>query len=199
VIDVELGEKKIHKKSKVVQRNPWYLYALSGVLTIITLVSWFQVYRSRDPSELWSVFWLAWLTALATGLGAVPFIWMHSIRPLWVGVCNAMAAGMMLAATGRLIYESALLDRLPESSDNWLAAPLASPISRSVVGGVLGVIFMEITEKILDKYEGIQFSAMDSLDAKRAILILAVMMAHSISEGVGVGVSFGEIMVINVV
>lgn len=54
-----------------------------------------------------SVFTVAWLTlamAAATGLGAVPFFFLE-LEPQWAGVCNGLAAGVMLAASFDLVQE----------------------------------------------------------------------------------------------
>ena len=42
--------------------------------------------------------------AAATGLGAVPFFFVE-LNPQWAGICNGMAAGVMLAASFDLIQE----------------------------------------------------------------------------------------------
>lgn len=42
--------------------------------------------------------------AAATGLGALPFFFME-LDPQWAGICNGMAAGVMLAASFDLIQE----------------------------------------------------------------------------------------------
>lgn len=54
-----------------------------------------------------SVSTVAWLTlamAAATGLGAVPFFFLE-LEPQWAGVCNGLAAGVMLAASFDLVQE----------------------------------------------------------------------------------------------
>lgn len=42
--------------------------------------------------------------AAATGLGALPFFFVE-LDPQWAGLCNGMAAGVMLAASFDLIQE----------------------------------------------------------------------------------------------
>lgn len=54
-----------------------------------------------------SVYTVGWLTlamAVATGLGAVPFFFLE-LEPQWAGVCNGLAAGVMLAASFDLVQE----------------------------------------------------------------------------------------------
>jgi hypothetical protein len=52
-----------------------------------------------------SVFLFALLTAVATGFGAVPFAFAKHPSRRWLGASNAVAAGLMLAASFGLIYE----------------------------------------------------------------------------------------------
>ena len=52
----------------------------------------------------------ALITALATGLGAVPFLFVARLAHSAIGVANALAAGFMLAASGLLFYEGAGAD-----------------------------------------------------------------------------------------
>ena len=56
-------------------------------------------------AELAWVFLLALLTAVATGLGTVPFLLFENPTRSWLGVSNALAAGLMLAASLGLVYE----------------------------------------------------------------------------------------------
>src|SRR5690554_2055648 len=51
------------------------------------------------------VFFYSMLTALTTGLGAVPFFFIKKISPSMMGKSNAFASGLMLAASFSLITE----------------------------------------------------------------------------------------------
>jgi ZIP family zinc transporter len=62
---------------------------------------------------------------------------------------------------------------------------------RTVFGFALGLLFIFITEKVLNAHESITVLDMDRADAKKVILIIFVMTIHSLTEGVGIGVSFG--------
>ena len=44
-------------------------------------------------------------TAIACGLGAIPFIWKKNIDKKWIGYANALASSMMIAASFDLIYQ----------------------------------------------------------------------------------------------
>jgi zinc transporter ZupT len=52
-----------------------------------------------EPAGATSVFLFALLTAVATGLGAVPFAFAKHPTRRWLGASNAIAAGLMLAAS----------------------------------------------------------------------------------------------------
>ena len=58
-----------------------------------------------ETSSATQVFLLALLTAVATGIGALPFLFIKGLTRRWLGVSNALASGLMLAASFGLIYE----------------------------------------------------------------------------------------------
>lgn len=60
------------------------------------------------------VFWYAWITAASTALGAAPFIVFKTFQPVWLAVSNAVAGGMMLAASGCLAVEGVLEHHRPQ-------------------------------------------------------------------------------------
>ena len=49
--------------------------------------------------NVWTVFVAASLTALATGLGALPFFVFPQMSRSWLGISNSLAAGFMLGAS----------------------------------------------------------------------------------------------------
>jgi zinc transporter, ZIP family len=61
-------------------------------------------------ASIGSVFLAAFITALVTGLGAVPFLFVHHISAWWLSVANGAAAGLMLGASHNLIAEGTKLD-----------------------------------------------------------------------------------------
>jgi zinc transporter ZupT len=121
------------------------------------------------------VFAAALVTALATGLGAVPFLFVREPNRRWLGLAYAVAAGFMAGASAGLVLEGN-----------------ASSPGRTIAGLVAGVAFMLVTRRLLTPHEGIHVSGLSGTDAVRAIVIVAVMTLHSFAEGVGVGVAFGD-------
>ena len=121
------------------------------------------------------VFLFALLTAIATGLGALPFVFVKDLSRRWLGACNAVAAGLMLAASFGLLYEG-----------------VDYGLGRALAGALTGLAFIVAVRKLLQRDEHpAVFAQMSELDARKALLIVGVMTMHSFTEGVGVGVSFG--------
>uniref|UniRef100_A0A2P2JKF4 Uncharacterized protein MANES_09G122000 n=1 Tax=Rhizophora mucronata TaxID=61149 RepID=A0A2P2JKF4_RHIMU len=111
--------------------------------------------------------------AAATGLGAVPFFFVE-LDPQWAGLCNGMAAGVMLAASFDLVQEGQSHD-----AGSW------------VVFGILsGGIFILLCKRYLEQYGEVSMLDIKGADASKVVLIIGIMTLHSFGEGSGVGVSF---------
>ena len=116
----------------------------------------------------------ALLTALATGLGALPFLFVRTTSRRWLGISNAIAAGFMLSASGALLIEG-----------------LIRGVLRVIAGAAAGALLIALTHRLIAHREDMQLGQLRAADATKAILIIGVMTLHSLSEGVGVGVSYG--------
>lgn len=165
------------------------------------------------------VFWYAWVTAVSTSLGALPFLFVNFCKgkgaapspggaaataplPLlpssaeadepaggeggegsvWLARSNAIAGGMMSAASAYILYEG-LVHRDASHSFEFASA--------SLFGGVaLGLLFVLASKRLLDGLEDVQFAEFGGADARRMLLIVAVMAFHSLAEGISIGVSF---------
>ncbi|KAJ8477756.1 hypothetical protein OPV22_021483 [Ensete ventricosum] len=130
----------------------------------------------RVGSSRVSVSTVAWLTlamAAATGLGSVPFFFVE-LEPQNAGVCNGLAAGVMLAASFDLIQEGQIY-----GSGNWV-----------VLGILAGGIFILLCKKFLEHYGEVSMLDIKGADASKVILVVGIMTLHSFGEGSGVGVSF---------
>jgi zinc transporter ZupT len=112
-------------------------------------------------------------TALATGLGAVPFAFVRRISRRAVAVANAVAAGLMLGACFGLAAEGTRYGA-------W----------QTIAGANLGVLFILGTQRFLGRRE-IRFGAAGGVEARRMVLMVVVMTVHSFAEGVAVGAAFG--------
>jgi zinc transporter, ZIP family len=121
----------------------------------------------------WMVFLAALVTALATGLGAIPFAFMRTLSPRAAAFANAIAAGLMLGASLGLLAEGVHHGPTP-----------------TFVGAAGGVGFILLTQRLLGQHE-IEFGSISGAGARRMLLVVIVMTVHSFAEGVAVGVSFG--------
>ena len=119
------------------------------------------------------VFGFALLTALATGLGALPLAFVRGISQRAVALANAVAAGLMLGASFGLVTEGT----------HYGGAP-------TLIGATAGVAFILMTQRWLRGRE-LSFGAVSGPGARQAVLMVIVMTVHSFAEGVAVGVSFG--------
>ncbi len=128
------------------------------------------------PINVWTVTAAAAVTCLATGLGALPFLLVRGgMARHWLGTSNAIAAGFMLAASAGLLWQG------------WSSGPV-----RLLLGAVLGAIFIHGFRRLLGDSEEVVLGRLSGADARKALVIIAVMTAHSASEGVGVGVPYGD-------
>jgi ZIP family zinc transporter len=121
-----------------------------------------------------TVFVIALLTAAATGLGALPFLFFRRMTRTWLALSNSIAAGLMIAASFGVIYEG-----------------LSAGLLQVVSGALLGVLFIALSTRRLKGSGALTFGMLRGVDALKGLMIIGVMTVHSITEGVGVGVSFG--------
>ena len=71
-------------------------------------------------ASILTVFAAAMVTALATGLGALPFLFVKTLDRFWISIANAMAGGLMLAATHSLVAEG--IDAFAGAAHFWIVA-----------------------------------------------------------------------------
>lgn len=123
------------------------------------------------------VFLYATMTAVATGLGALPFFFIKDISPSLLGKSNAAASGLMLAASFSLIMEG-------YNVSEWMT-----------LGGMLsGVILVVLADKWMEGRSDIDITDVAAGKRKAMLMFLGIMTVHSFAEGVSVGVSFASTM-----
>lgn len=127
-----------------------------------------------NDATLTTVFVASMVTAIFTGLGALPFLFINNFSKYWLGISNSLAAGLMLGASHQLIAEGADL----------------SP-SKMLMGMLIGLVLVVVANKFIEKNDGFAIQNLVQADAKKMLLIIGIMTAHSFAEGVGIGVSFG--------
>ena len=124
-------------------------------------------------SEPIQVFLYALITALATGLGALPFAFVRGVSGAATAWANAVASGLMLGASFGLVAEGTHYGA-------W----------QTVLGATVGVGFILLTQRVVARYD-VRLGEVAGRSAQRMLLVLIVMTVHSFSEGVAVGVAFG--------
>ena len=129
--------------------------------------------NDKRATSIWQVTVLTVVMALGAGLGAVPFFFVKTLSSSWRGIATAIACGVMFAASFDLVHEGQ-----PQGG------------TLVILGLVLGTVFIRITQHYLDGIEDVKFGHLHGERAKRLILVVGIMAAHSIGEGCGVGVSF---------
>src|SRR4051812_3791048 len=116
------------------------------------------------------LFFLATLTALATGLGALPVYWLGdraaALRPVMWGV--------VIGVMGVASVQGLLLPALREGDD--------MPV---IVGLVVGVVFLLAARAMLGEHDVHLGSS--SKSSRRTVLVLLVLFVHSLPEGLALG------------
>jgi ZIP family zinc transporter len=126
-------------------------------------------------ADVVTVFVAALLTALATGLGALPLLFARASDRTMLGLANALASGVMLGASVSLTLQA--VDR---------------SAMRAWLGVAAGVVFILVLSRYLHApHRELGLGSLRGDDALKALLIVAVMTVHSVAEGVGVGAAFG--------
>jgi len=129
------------------------------------------------------VFAAGLLTALATGLGALPFFLVADIGDRWNVALWGVASGVMVSASvfglvreGLAVVDGTLVD----------AAVAVGP------GVLAGVALVVAAREVLADAD-LDPEAYAEADFRKLVLVLGVLTVHSFPEGVAVGVSFAEL------
>ena len=123
---------------------------------------------------------------------------MGRLSGLWAGVANALACGVMLAASFDLIHEVRVHAAAVRSPSRFAADARAPPCVQGepyggvalLFGIVLGGAFVALLQSKLSHDDDMHFAALRGGDARKMMLMVAIMTAHAFGEGAGVGVSF---------
>jgi zinc transporter, ZIP family len=128
---------------------------------------------------LLEVFLAALVSDLATGLGALPFLFIDRVGARWKGMTGAAASGMMLSASVFALADKAL--------------HRGSAVA--VIAGMLaGALFVAWTAGLIERRHW-RLGDWSESDSRKSILIIATMFVHSVPEGIAIGVGYatGEI------
>ncbi len=117
------------------------------------------------------------VTALATGVGALPFYFFSEISERWKVGLWGLASGIMVAASVfGLLFEATAYGTYLQIS----------------IGVGIGVGLVVFTNWVLTDAE-IDPGEYEEADFRKLVLILGILTVHSFPEGVAVGVSFAEL------
>ena len=127
--------------------------------------------------ELGFVFVAGLITALATGLGAIPFFFFDDISPRGNVVLWGVASGIMVTASLLGLVDEGLAE---------------GALWEVGVGAALGVALVVLAHKVLTDAD-VDARDYEEANFKKLLLILGVLTVHSFPEGVAVGVSFADL------
>ena len=128
-------------------------------------------------SNLLLVFVAGLLTAVATGLGALPFLLVDEVSDRWNVVLWGLASGIMVSASlFGLISEGLAEGSLVQVGLGMLVGAALVVASHYVIEGA------EVSPK---QYE--------QADFRKLVLILGILTVHSFPEGIAIGVSFADL------
>ena len=119
------------------------------------------------------------ISALATGLGAIPVHFIKNSSHVFRAFSSAIAAGMMISASVFSLAQEGI-----SLQDKYPLAPYIV-----IVGLLLGAAFFRFTEKNMS-HPAIHEHFLTKGFSKRGLLIIIAMFIHSIPEGIAIGVGF---------
>lgn len=123
------------------------------------------------------VFLAGLVTALATGLGALPFLFVEDVSDRFNVALWGVASGIMVVAS--------VFGLVPEG----LAAGSWEAVAAGLGAGVLLVVVAH--EYLVDA--DVDPQQYEEADFRKLVLILGVLTVHSFPEGIAIGVSFAEL------
>jgi len=130
-------------------------------------------------SILLQAFIAAFITMMATGLGAIPVLFTQRMPARVLGAGYALAGGMMVSVS---------------FFDLVLPGVQKGEIWKLALGMALGALMFWRADRFVEARSW-QIAGLQGAGAKRVLLILGTMFVHSFPEGVAVGVGYasGEI------
>lgn len=139
------------------------------------------------------VFVAGLITALATGLGAIPFFVFDDISERWTVFLWGLASGIMVSASVfGLVFEGFGIENARVLLVQGLAAFDMAKIPGVVIGSVVGTGLVLVSHRIIHDHE-FKPREIAEADFKKLMLILGILTVHSFPEGVAIGVSFAEL------
>jgi ZIP family zinc transporter len=119
------------------------------------------------------IFITASLAALATGLGAVPFLFVPDISKKWFSTFYAISAGLLLGASFGLVSESQVFYQ-----------------PHVFLGMVIGIFSMGVLHNALENRTDLKLGAIQGSSGIKALIILGALTIHAFADGISIGVSY---------
>ncbi len=117
------------------------------------------------------------VTALATGLGAIPFFFVRDVNNRLNVVLWGFSSGIMISASLFGLIREGLAEGTP---------------AEIAVGMAAGVLLVVLAHNVITNAE-VDPRQYEEADFKKLLLILGVLTVHSFPEGIAVGVSFADL------
>ena len=179
VVVVKVRRRSRTKKNKSAQQRMKVANSLVFLVLLVTFYAlYFLLLDKSNKAEVLVVLWSSWITCASTGIGVLPFAFIKDFdNKKWIAYGNAIAAGMMMSAAMGLIDEG-----LQDSENS---------VARVLFGFFIGLVFIWQSKKIMDSSNAFdQLNSFEKIEFKKFVLVMGVMTLHSLSEGVGIGVSY---------
>lgn len=133
------------------------------------------MFSSIDRHQVAIIFVYSLITAIACGLGALPFFFLKNISTKGVGIAKSIAAGLMIAASFAMINQG-----------------IEYSVRAVFFGIMIGMAIIMLAKQFVQKREQhLNFDGTTGKTAGQLILFLAIMTVHSGTEGIAMGFAFG--------
>jgi len=144
-------------------------------------------------ANLTFVFVAGFVTALATGVGAIPFFFVDDVGDRWNVTLWGIASGIMVSASLFGLILEALGEYVSVSLDGVRATRVPGDVLGLLGLGLLaGVVLVVVAHEVIDDYD-LEPRQYEAADFKKLVLILGILTVHSFPEGVAVGVAFADL------
>ncbi|MGZ0052091.1 ZIP family metal transporter [Brevibacillus gelatini] len=118
----------------------------------------------------------SFLSAMATGVGALPILFFRTVTHRWRDILLAFTAGIMVAA--------ATFSLIPQAMAN-------ASFTIVCLGVLTGTLFLTILESVIPHID-LEHTRVNIAMDSQAMLILMAITLHNIPEGLSVGVSYSS-------
>lgn len=120
-------------------------------------------------------FWGIIISALATGVGAIPILFLNNVSSRLKSLLLGYASGIMMAATTFSLIPESL-----KSSNLWVLS----------FGMLLGTFILNVINSRTNNLDTDDFRFLSGIDRKTFVIVTAITL-HNLPEGLSVGVSYG--------